>query len=214
MRLIKNTIKSVVKNSSLLAIVAGALMIVGGGSAVAGHMITGKQVKNSSLTGVDIKNKSINAGDLSDKARNELKGNTGATGATGSYAPLATAFSSVESSTSETSAQPVFTDIPVNVPAGSSKLLIHFNAECAVTDPATYVTQYVSIRVDGDTVQNTAPICANSSDYDMPRWSSNSVQRFIEVAPGAHTVSVLHWVNAGTGTARLDDKTLTVVPAA
>lgn len=210
MRLIKNT----TKNSGLVAVIVVAMMVVGGGSAIAGHAITGKQVKNSSLTGVDIKNKSINAGDLTDKARDALKGNVGATGATGSYAPMGTAFSSVASSNGTTSAEPVFTDIPVNVPAGSTKLLIHFNAECMVTDPADYRTQYVSVIVDGVQIQNSAAICANESDFDSGRYSSNSVQRFVEVAPGAHTVSVTHWVSDATATGYLDDKTLTVIPAA
>lgn len=209
MRLINNTIK----NSGLVAVIVAAVMVVGGGSAVAGHMITGKQVKNSSLTGVDIKNKSVNAGDLTDKARETLKGNVGATGATGSYAPMGSAFSSVVSSNGTTSAEPVFTDIAVNVPAGSSKLLIHFNAECAVNDPADFRNQYVSIIVDGNQIQNSAIICSNGPDYAATRFSSNSVQRFVEVAPGAHTVSVTHWVSDATATGYLDDKTLTVVPA-
>lgn len=209
MRLIKNTFK----NSGLVAVIVAAMMVVGGGSAIAGHMITGKQVKNSSLTGVDIKNKSINAGDLTDSARDALKGNVGATGATGSYAPIGSAFSSVASSNGTTSAEPVFTDIPVNVPEGSSKLMIHFNAECAVTDPADFQSQYVSVIVDGNQIQNSALICSNGPDYNTSRYSSNSVQRFVEVAPGAHTVSVTHWVSNGTATGYLDDKTLTVVPA-
>lgn len=212
MRLINNTIKSVIKNSSLLAIVAGALMIVGGGSAVAGHMITGKQVKNSSLTGVDIKNKSINAGDLTDSARDALKGNVGATGATGSYAPIGTAYSAALSSNGTTTEEPVFTNVPVNVPAGSNKLLINFNSECSVTDPADYATQYVTISVDGVQVQNEAIVCSNHSDFVSARAISASVQRFVEVAPGAHSVSVTHSVNLNSATGYLDDKTLTVIP--
>ncbi|MBJ7355633.1 MAG: hypothetical protein JHC98_12480 [Thermoleophilaceae bacterium] len=210
MRLIKNTIK----NSGLVAVIACAMLVVGGGSAIAGSMITGKQVKNSTLTGVDIKNKSINAGDLTDAARNTLKGNVGATGATGSYSPMGSAFSSVQSTNGTATPEPVFTDVPVNVPTGSSKLLIHFNAECSVTDPAQYATQYVSIRVDGVQIQNSASICANTPDFDTARFSSNSVQRYVDVAPGAHTVSVTHWVSDATATGYLDDKTLTIIPAA
>lgn len=214
MRLINNTIKSLVKNGTLLAIVAGALMIVGGGTAVAGHLITGKQVKNSSLTGVDIKNKSINAGDLTDKARDALKGNVGATGATGSYAPMGSAYSASLSSSGSTTEEPVFTNVPVNVPTGSSKLLINFNAECSVTDPANYATQYITVTVDGVQVQNDAIVCSNHSDFVSARAISTSVQRFVDVAPGAHAVSVTHSMNVNSATGYLDDKTLTIIPVA
>lgn len=215
MRLIKNTIK----NSGLLAIVVVAMMVVGGGSAIAGSMITGKQVKNSSLTGGDIKNKSLSVSDLSTKSRAALKGNQGPAGPqgvqgqTGSQGPMAERFSSVESESTSTSAAPVFENVEIAVPQGSTKLLIHFNAECAVADPGAYRTQYVNVVVDGDVIQNSAAVCSNTPDFDEFRYSSISVQRWVNVAPGTHSVTVNHWVSNASATGSLDDQTLTVLAA-
>jgi len=218
MRLIKYTIK----NSGLLAIVVAAMMVVGGGSAIAGSMITGKQVKNSSLTGKDIKNKSITVSDISTKSRAALKGNAGPAGPqgvqgvqgqTGSQGPMVERFVSGESESTSTSPAPVFENVEINVPQGSTKLLIHFNAECSVADPAAYRTHYVSIRVDGNQVNNSAALCSNTIDYDVARISSTSVQRFINVAPGTHTVEVTHWVSNASAVGSLYDKTLTVLAA-
>ena len=215
MRLIKNTIK----NSGLLAIVVVAMMVVGGGSAIAGSMITGKQVKNSSLTGKDIKNKSITVSDISTKSRASLKGNVGPAGPagpqgqTGSQGPMAERFSSVESESTSTSPEPVFENVEIAVPQGSSKLLIHFNAECAVADAGAYRTQYVNVVVDGNVIQNSAAACSNGPDFDEFRYSSVSVQRWVDVAPGTHSVTVNHWVSNASATGDLDDKTLTVLAA-
>lgn len=212
MRLIKNTFK----NTSLLAVIVAAMMVVGGGSAVAGSLITGKQVKNSSLTGADIKNKSLSVSDLSQKSRDALKGNVGATGATGqtgSQGPMVERYSSAVSEVSTTAQTPVFQDVEINVPPSATKLLIHFNAECSISDPAAYRTQYVHIRVDGEIVQNSAAACSNTSDYVAYRPTSASVQRWINVAPGTHSVTVNHWVSNAAATGRLIDKTLTVLAA-
>lgn len=212
MRLIKNTFK----NSGLLAIVVVAMMVVGGGSAIAGSMITGKQVKNSSLTGTDIKNKSLTVNDLTQKSRDALKGNVGPTGAqgqTGSQGPMVERFSSTESESTSTTQAPVFENVEITVPEGASKLLINFNAECAVADPGAYRTHYVNVRVDGDIIQNSAAFCSNTSDYDEYRFASNSVQRWVNVTPGTHSVTVSHWVSNASAIGSLNDKTLTVLAA-
>lgn len=212
MRLIKKTFQ----NSGLVAVAVAAMMVVGGGSAVAGSMISGKQVKNSSLTGADIKNKSLSVSDLSQKSRDALKGNVGATGATGqtgSQGPMVERYSSSTSESTSTSAAPVFENVEINVPQGSTKLLIHFNAECSIADPANYRTQYVHVRVDGNIVQNSAAACSNTPDFDEFRPTSASVQRWINVAPGTHSVTVNHWVSNAAATGRLIDKTLTVLAA-
>lgn len=215
MRLIKNTFK----NSGLLAIVVVAMMVVGGGSAIAGSMITGKQIKNSTITSKDIKNKSLSVSDLSTKSRNALKGNVGPAGPqgvqgqTGSQGPMVERFVGGESESTSTNPAPVFENVEINVPQGSTKLLIHFNAECSVADPGAYRTQYVSIRVDGDQVNNSAALCSNTIDYDEPRVSSTSVQRWINVAPGTHSVTVTHWVSNASAVGSLFDKSLTVLAA-
>lgn len=212
MRLIKNTFK----NSGLVAVIVAAMMVVGGGSAIAGSMITGKQVKNASLTGADIKNKSLSVSDLSQKSRDALKGNVGpagAQGATGAQGPMVERYSSAESESTTTSPSPVFENVEINVPQGASKLLINFNAECAVADPGAYRTQYVNIRVDGDVVQNSAALCSNTSDFDEYRFSSTSVQRWVNVTPGTHSVTVNQWVSNNSAIGSLNDKTLTVLAA-
>lgn len=215
MRLIKNTFK----NSGLLAIVVVAMMVVGGGSAVAGSMITGKQIKNSSITGKDIKNKSLSVSDLSTKSRNSLKGNVGpqgaqgATGATGAQGPMVERFSGSESESTSTTQTPIFDNVEINVPQGATKLLIHFNAECAVADPGAYRTQYIGVRVDGDVVQNSAAACSNTSDFDEMRPTSVSVQRWITVTPGTHSVTINQWVSNASAVGTLNDKTLTVLAA-
>lgn len=209
MQLIKNTFR----NSALVAVVATAMLVVRGGSAVAGHMITGKQVKNHSLTGVDIKNKSINAGDLTDKARASLKGNVGPAGPAGPQGPMVERFDGISSVTSSTTASPVFENVEINVPAGASKLLVTFSAECAVTDNAAYRSQYVQLLVDGMVADNQATFCANTSDYNAARWVSASTQRTVYVTPGVHTVSVNHAVSSGSANGYLDDKSLTVIAA-
>jgi hypothetical protein len=74
------------------ALLAGALFLSATGGAVAGSMITGKQIKDGSLTGKDVKDGSLASGDLAADTRAVLtgpagpagpKGATGATGATG-----------------------------------------------------------------------------------------------------------------------------------
>jgi hypothetical protein len=209
-----------VKNSGLIVVVAIALCAVGGGSAVAGSMITGKSVQNSSLTGLDIKNKSINKGDLSASALEGIKGDkgdagaTGATGSTGSHGPMLNAFNSATSVSSSTGATSVFTGEDITVPEGASKVLITFSAECAVVDPAAYRNQYVSVRVDGVQIQNSATACSNTIDYNTARYSSVSVQRWLDVTPGTHSISVYHWVSNNAATGYLDDKVLTAVTGA
>ena len=64
-------------------IVAAAVVAVGGGTATAAKLITGKDVKNGSLTGKDVRNKSLGVSDLSAKARASLRGQAGLTGPTG-----------------------------------------------------------------------------------------------------------------------------------
>jgi hypothetical protein len=213
----RNFIHNQVKNSGLIVVVAIALCAIGGGSAVAGNMITGKTVQNNSLTGVDIKNKSINKGDLSASALAGIKGDkgdtgaTGATGATGSHGPMLTAFNSLTSVSTSTAYEGVFTGQEITVPEGASKVLITFNAECAVADPAAYRNQYISVRVDGVQIQNIATACSNTMDYNVARFSSISVQRWVDVTPGTHSISVYHAVSNNAATGYLDDKTLTVV---
>jgi hypothetical protein len=61
----------------LVAVIA--LLLIGGSTAVAARLITGKDVKNSSLTGKDVKNKSLTPKDF----KGSVQGPAGPAGATG-----------------------------------------------------------------------------------------------------------------------------------
>jgi len=63
-----------------------ALVAASAGSAVAGSVITGKQIKNSSITGQDVKNKSLTKGDFKGSVRGPA-GPAGAPGSTGAPGP-------------------------------------------------------------------------------------------------------------------------------
>lgn len=209
------------KNSGLVVVIAVALCAIGGGSAVAGSMITGKNVKNSSLTGVDIKNKSIGKGDLSAAALAGIKGDkgdagaagaTGATGATGSHGPLAYTGSSSISSVYDTAYESITGGTTqILVPEGANSILVEFSAECAVVHAADYVSQEVQVRVDNVPVGNAATFCSNSPAYNIARYNNQSMQRVAIVEPGVHIVTVVHSVNDADASGYLDDKQLTAI---
>ncbi|MFY9265279.1 MAG: hypothetical protein WAO61_07615 [Solirubrobacterales bacterium] len=218
----RSFIKTNVRNSGLVLVVAFALLSVAGGTAVAGKLITGKSVKNSSLTGADVRNSSLTGADVKNNtvgpsdlnaaAKAALQGPTGATGATGSHGPMATSSSTLSDSVGST----VFEEIgggsvDITAPEGATQLLVTFNAECAVVDPAAYRSQYVRILLDGAVVGNQSTFCSNTIDYAQVRYGNPSLQRAIAVTPGPHTVSVQHSVSNNTATGYLDDKTLSVI---
>lgn len=80
-------------NVATIAIVTGIVLASGTGGAVAGALITGKQIKdgtvtsidiaNGSLTGADVRNGTLGTIDLSATARAALKGATGPAGVPG-----------------------------------------------------------------------------------------------------------------------------------
>jgi hypothetical protein len=67
----------------IVLVAAGCLLLGSTGGAVAGSLITGKDVKNGSLTGKDVKDKSLGSDDLSPEAVSALRGASGAPGAPG-----------------------------------------------------------------------------------------------------------------------------------
>ncbi len=67
----------------LLVLAALCLVLGSTGGAVAGKLITGKQIKNNSVTSADIKNKSLQVKDLAPSTRTALKGDQGAPGEQG-----------------------------------------------------------------------------------------------------------------------------------
>jgi hypothetical protein len=73
------------KRAALAALAAATVLVVASGTgAVAGAMITGKQIKNSSVTGKDIRDGSLLTGDLAPDARAALRGPAGPPGTPGS----------------------------------------------------------------------------------------------------------------------------------
>lgn len=65
------------------AVLLVVLLIGGASGAVAGTLITGRQIKDGTVTGRDIKNGSLAAYDLSPTARTALRGRTGPAGSPG-----------------------------------------------------------------------------------------------------------------------------------
>lgn len=72
--------KSTLVTLSVLLLV---LLFGGVSGAVAGTMITGKQIKNGTVTGIDLKNGSVTGADLSASTKAALRGRVGPTGAPG-----------------------------------------------------------------------------------------------------------------------------------
>ncbi len=69
------------RSTPVVVLVAVACLLLGSaGGAVAGSMITGKQIKNGTVTGVDIKNRSLSAKDLSKPTVKALRGQQGPRG--------------------------------------------------------------------------------------------------------------------------------------
>jgi hypothetical protein len=78
--------KRYLPSSTLAAVLlAGALFASATGGAVAGSLITGKQIKDGSVTGKDLKDKSVAASDLAADAR--VPGPAGPVGLTGPPGP-------------------------------------------------------------------------------------------------------------------------------
>ncbi|GAA1836143.1 hypothetical protein GCM10009795_096640 [Nocardioides hankookensis] len=101
---------------SAIALVAGAAVLLALGStggAVAGSLITSKQIKNNTITSADIKNKTIKKKDLSKSALPR----TGAKGATGPRGPqgVAGAQGAVGAQGAQGPAGPITGDLPSGV---------------------------------------------------------------------------------------------------
>lgn len=80
------------RSTPVVALVAAGCLLLGStGGAVAGALITGKQIKDNTVTTKDIKNGSLAVKDLSKKTRSALAGTAGPTGATGATGPAGAA---------------------------------------------------------------------------------------------------------------------------
>jgi hypothetical protein len=75
------------RSAPVVLVAAGCLLLGSTGGAVAGAMITGKQIKDNTVTTKDIKNGSLAVKDLSKSTRKVLAGTPGPAGATGARGP-------------------------------------------------------------------------------------------------------------------------------
>lgn len=75
------------RSFAVLGLSVAALLVTSTGGAVAGALITSKQIKDNTITSADIKNKTIGTSDLSPAAASTLTGPTGPTGLTGPAGP-------------------------------------------------------------------------------------------------------------------------------
>lgn len=215
-----HAVRNLTSKTALIAVIALVVCAVGGGTAVAGKLITGKNVKNSSLTGADIKsssitssdikNGSVGTNDLSSAAKSTIKGEKGDPG---THGPLAYAQYENNTQTDSTSFVPVTNMVTqVNVPANASKVLIDFSAECSITHASAKRTMYVQILVDGvATTVGSQAFCSNvPGSPDDQLYMGSSMQRVQEVTPGVHTVEVQFRASGADATAKLDETTLSV----
>lgn len=206
-----NTITSKIsRNLASIVVVALAIAMFGGGSAVAGKLLTGKNIKNSSLTGADIKNGSIGTKDLNTAAKSAMTGAKGDPGDSGLIAfHQSAAVQLAEQNTFENLTNGV---VDVNVPAGQSTLLIQFSAECSITHASNYVHNYVRVLVDGVQTPGLgeSALCSNETTKDHDQYVGAQIQRVATVAPGAHTVQVQFRADDNDAVARIDDPVLTV----
>lgn len=193
-----------------IIVAACAFAMLTGGSAVAGKLLTGKNIKNSSLTGADIKNGSVSTKDLSGPAKAAMTGAKGDPGDSGLIAFRSSA--AVQLAEQVTFEDLTNGSVDVNVPAGQSTLLIQFSAECSITHASNYVHNYVRVLIDG--VATSGPgesaLCSNESDMDHDQYVGASIQRVATVTPGPHTVQVQFRADDDDAVARIDDPVLTV----
>jgi len=115
------------------ALLAGALFASATGGAVAGSLITGKQIKNGSVTGKDIKDQSLKTGDLSADTVTALTGQTGTAGAPG--------LSAVEVLTVQKSGIAVGASGNVRIECPAGKVLLSADAEWSYTYAAIMVSR-------------------------------------------------------------------------
>jgi hypothetical protein len=89
--------------------------------------------------------------------------------------------------------------------AGSARLSILFNAECAVASPNHTTYLQVEIRVDGSAVGPTLghALCAGDGDSALNNWITAASDAVVDVAGGTHTIE-LRGTLFGTGTPGFD----------
>lgn len=101
---------------------------------------------------------------------------------------------------------------------GPARLVIRYNAECAVGGPAgNYLNLDIVIDPAGAAVPFTAPpsnsdnaFCSGNGTAALDGWVSATAQAFASVPAGAHTVQVCVNVFGAGPSWRIDDSSLTI----
>lgn len=195
--------------------------------------VASKQIKDKSLLGRDIKDGTVANADIADGAVNGSKIADGAVNgakiADGSVAAGDLASGAVvpppigTATNGSVFAIPgiAFSDVTgmtldYTAPAGTTKLIVTFSAECDVNYTAD--SQYLTTRVlvDGTeaepAVGNTYQFCTVDPLDNYSQMSGGTMTRVINAGPGAHQIKV-QAAELILANGQLDDMTLTVVPS-
>jgi hypothetical protein len=140
----------IIKTAVIAAFVA---MLVGGGVASASHLMTGKDIRDSSLTGRDIKNRSVTSGDLTDGAIDVLsgaQGPQGPAGPVGAQGPAATVGIVSVVSPHQFMQPGQYTSMRVDCPPGMTVVGTGFNTGIGNADFVLSYGTFVGGFVDND----------------------------------------------------------------
>lgn len=192
---VENQHRVLIPRSSVAVVVVATLMLaIGGtGGAVAGSLITGKQIKNGTITSADIKNRSITNADLAASARKP--GTTGKSGAPGAEGPRGlSAWETMPTGTSVSG--PLFLSMSASgfstTGSGHTITLPARTSSRIGFDDIKYAASYAGVEIDAPIVD---PACTGSF-----------------AAPTAPPGKVCIYLNSVSGIARLGRAELAIVP--
>lgn len=180
----------------LVAITAAVMAIAvlsAGSGAVAGSLITGKQIKNGSVTSADIKNKSIKRADLAPRARS-TRGTTGLAGPRGFAGPQGTTGERGQPGTPGAQGTRGFSawdQIPSGQSVTGSKYLYQSRAGVLVSDvwqenlpgiaPAALTSNAVNFApMEGSPIDDADSSCTGS--FERPTAPSGKVCLYLDSA--------------------------------
>ena len=154
------------RSAAPVLLLTAALVVSAGGGAVAGTLITGKQIKDNTITTKDVRNRTLTAKDLSPKTVARLRGATGAPGAPG----LVRGYGWVDGTAVDrqsggiTATQPLPGITCVSVPGVSSQASVAAVSLDFSLDSSNAVNQaYVE-------VSSSSSGCPSSSDFRVATW--------------------------------------------
>ncbi len=193
------------------------------GKNIKASTVTGKQIKNSSLTGADIKNGSVSSSDVKDGtvSGNDVQDGSISANDLAAGAVIPPPIGTVTSTTSYSPPTSLsYSDIPgmslsYTAPAGTTKLILTFQAECDVSYTSDSQFLGAQIVVDGtaaepDDVSNQ--FCTVDPLDNYSQISSNSITRVIAAGPGTHQIKA-QAVELLLANGTVDNMILTVTPS-